>query len=509
MINRGSIRVDNMEDQSHFLKQLGSIMNRVIWADRCKIPELAKKAHDVLFWRQRIEEAASSATQKLSESMSSVQPFIISKNGVLIEVNNLEWIEKLLNRVWLATAASLSTFKNINSDILNGTDQLIQRQKYKLPLFSHVVVRGENLYSILGQHSLGQKFASKIFQYNKRYNWDFKTFQNEGQLSVWTRILIPYWATWFYTNTVWNRNQTTENTSSPVNIEQNETKDTFNFQEWIGSIEVISEQLEWKVFVLDPWHGWPDLWAHPKAQDGHWNDIQDRNSLVKYIASGDTQRVDHSSKWTGFLHVYESLVVGDVTLRIAEQLRQAWANVHITRYNQTTGINNKNYMTTPGVNEDVYSDTRKSWHFTEYSNVTRLKRWVEIANSIYKTYKNKRYRQDDMYFISIHADSLGDGRQVGMNIRYHTSNNHKAREFAKNLAESIWTFRNQATKTWKQSLYIINSDRNKIENAILIELANMNNPNSAYTLRQPWTNGKTWRQQYAKAIADGIIAMFD
>ncbi len=534
MINKGSFRISNMQNKSQFLKELWDVMNNVIWKDRCKIPALASKAHWLLFWSEKIHQQTATQINSIVKKIehdkvvekvyvNSPQIFIYWKSSVSIDVNNGEGIWNLLNRVWLWTSFSLWAFRNINSQVLNEKDVLVENGRYELPLLSHSVRAWENLNSILLWYDLSPKFAQQIFEYNRSYNPEFKNFKHKWELYIWTKILIPFWSTGFYnTPTISIASvPVTENKISNVSkiaskqevskpaakVEYKEKKWKFNFQNWIDSIEVVSEELKWKIFVLDPWHGWPDLWAHPIAQDSSWNPIKDRNSRVKYISHGKTRRVDVPSKWSGYLHVYESLVAVDIAYRLAKELKQRWAAVYITRYNKTTGIIDEANMSTPSTSEDVYSDSLKSWKYSRRGNSKRLRKWASIANSIVKKYGSSK----DMYFLSLHADSQVKWSELPMNIKYYQWRhgvNTTGRDFARNLAKWIWNFRNKNTVASWQWLYIVDKHYNNIWNAVLIELANMNSKNSAYTLRQPWWNGIFWRQDYADAIIDGLIDMF-
>ena len=365
----------------------------------------------------------------------------------------------------------------------------------KIEYFERTLIKGQKLTDLLESEGLHKKHAENIFEFNKKHNWAFMLTKPESETEMDTVIYIPFWKSGFYEQS-WDASDV--RTHKEIVLEEWE----FNFYTWLDSIEVLSEELKGKVFVLDPGHGWPDLWAHPIARDADKNPIKDLNSAVKVISVWKTQRV---TPWSGSdnLHVYESLVVVDVAYRLAKMLRQKWADVYITRFNKTTGIMNDANMTTPKVTDDVYSDTGQSWKFTNRWNRVRLRRWVQIGNGVYDTFKKAWWKDEDIFFFSLHADSRGNGKNVPITYLYQWSArgwvSRQGRDFAGMLASNT-SYRNQQGKSKGQWLYIVNPKFNKIKNSTLVELGNMQNWWIAYLLRQP-----EWRQKITEALFDWIF----
>jgi N-acetylmuramoyl-L-alanine amidase len=355
------------------------------------------------------------------------------------------------------------------------------------------LISGSSITNILRQKSIDIWFASEVFDFNKSYNPLFEDILSASQIPLGTKVYIPVSDSWFYT--------------SQESIQEYIETGSFDFQKWIESIEVIGADLEWKVFVLDPGHGWPDLWAHPIARDGQWNPISDPQSAVRYISEWNTQRVTPWS-WSDYLHVYESLVTVDVAYRLAFLLRQQWAMVHITRYNRNTWIIENANMTTPEVSDDIYSDTRRAWEYSRDGNNLRLERGAEIARNIYEAFIENGWDPEDISFFSIHADSRDGDTRLPINFLYYSGNqwtSEQWRSFAEWLA-SYTAFRDMESIVNGQWLKIINPSFNPIPQSVLVELGNMNDPGTAYVLRQPGTDEIRGRQQFAEALYQWIIA---
>lgn len=359
------------------------------------------------------------------------------------------------------------------------------------------IIEWEWIISLVRAEWLNIKFTQSIFDFNKQNNPAFWSISDINSIPPGTIIFIPLWSTWFYTNV---------DVKPPVDRVEVTHDGIFNFYEWLESIEVLSDELKGKVFVLDPGHGWPDLWAHPIARNGDGNPIEDTNSAVKYISDGKTQRV-RRWEWSDYLHVYESMVVVDIAYRMALMLRERWADVYITRYNKTTGIIDQANMTTPDTADDIYSDTWESWEYSRDGNKIRLRRGVEIANAVLK---ESWVTQENIFFFSLHADAQAKGLNLPIIYKYYDGRSGVSpewRNFARELASNT-QFRWQDALADGQGLYIVHPGYNEIQNALLIEIANMNDPWSAYILRQPGSDKIRWRQQVAEALVNGLLETF-
>lgn len=430
---------------------------------------------------------------------------------------------KFLKRFWLIGPLAIWVFQDTNASLFESRTiipqqvQMKEDTNYQLPLFSVSIMQWDTFDSIIKRKWIPLKFKDKIVDFNKLYKSDF----NEAHLKVWELVMIPFWKTGFYTDGITDEipkpepvKPNTPNVSKPLRstnpsvlvnpwrrVEVQEWK--FDFDHWVNSVEVIWNQLKGKVFILDPWHGGLDLWAHPIARDANGNPIMDQDSWVFVRNINNMWANDRRSnwQWSWFLHVYESLVTVDITYRLAKKIKEQWWEVRITRYNRTTGISQASSPTTPHQDDDVFSDDKESWS-RKGRAWYRINRWIQIANSIQDSFLSKWVNKNNIFFLSIHADA--DGRNVTdnpMRFLYYDGKMWLAQE-AKNYAERLaWLdFRMKKTEIRRGDAKIVNPNYNKIQNAVLVEVANMQNSASAYLLRQP-----TWRQRYADTLYESII----
>lgn len=455
----------------------------------------------IIFWNTMVKRSPENFGDSLFVSPRSGEGLytFLKRNGlegplavwVFLDINNVLF-ETNLTESWKAP-------------------ELQAWQSYKLPVLSYELWTNESLESVLEKAQIASKFRQKIIDFNTIFSPDFEKFLPGS------RVYIPQWNTGFYT---------AQETFTPIvqktAIPQAETlsETDFNFTTWIESIEVLGDALKGKVFILDPGHGGPDLWAHPIARDGNGNPINDPQSQIKVardrngnLDEGKTQRVA-SGNGDDFLHVYESLVVTDVSYRLAKLLREQGAEVYITRYNKTTGIIDSANMTTPDIADDIYSDTLTSWVYSSNGQNKRLQHGVKIAKKIYKEKIDQELNlSKDVYFLSLHADSLSTHENAPIVFKYYEWRDgisQLGKDFAQKLASNT-EFREIPAQADGQWLYIVNPRNNDIPNSLLIELGNMHNPGTAYILRQPgWKkdadgNPIRGREDFAKAIFDGII----
>lgn len=428
-----------------------------------------------------------------------------------------------LKRYGFSGPLALWVFYDINASTFEWTwllpqqtpEELPQWGEYKLPVVAYKVQTWENLSVILGKKWVPQKYIQKVIDFNKIYrDW----FSEKTVLQVGEYIYIPLWKTGFYSDGL------TDETPAEIKKREEEKKKQleqekkelwkkqweqkqldkipngkFDFYEWLKTVEVKSDKLKWKIFVLDPWHGWPDVWAAPIARDKDGNPIPDDKSaiLVKDDKKWKFIRVK-PWKWSNQLLVYESVVTVDVAYRVAKLIKENGGEVIITRYNKTTGIISTPNSTTPSEDADVFADTWETWSYTRWNQNFRLRRGTEIANSALEHKK----QGGEIFFLSIHADD--DPRwpiDNPITFRYYQWNSWTSKdwkEFAEMLSKNI-SFRWKSAEAKWQWLYIVNPRYNHIPHSVLIELANMRNEWSAYLLRMP-----EWRQRFADAIFEGI-----
>jgi len=248
-----------------------------------------------------------------------------------------------------------------------------------------------------------------------------------------------------------------------------ESKDiphSFDFKDWLDSIEVMSQELKRKTIILDPWHGWIDGGGAP------------------YIKN-----------WVGKkVRLIESAIALDVCYRLAKIIKEKGWDVHITHYSHSRGISNNKDLTKVKASTDIYSDTEKSWDIGAGKTIKYRK---DFTNELLKKTNN------ESFFFSIHADVA---RELNLPmIAYFFDakrwTDKDGRKFVKSLTKEMnrWKWIWKWAKTRGKSLWVISS-WNKANNKTLIELWNMKNSSNAWNMRT-WT----WRQKYAEAIAIGLV----
>lgn len=271
-----------------------------------------------------------------------------------------------------------------------------------------------------------------------------------------------------------------------------------DFYKWLDSLEVKSYELKWKLFILDPWHGWWDSWAIPVAKDEKWKEIPYINSDILYW------NMVKNWKWDKKLHVIEAKVAMDVAYRLTKLIKEHWWEIKITHYFQNWI---DNWIQTTSSNHDApwlldeiqNNDTWWDWTNEKFNDLS--KKWLTRRVKVREWFK-KNHNKKNTYFISIHADRSWEKTDlIWINI-LHAKNFTPQSIFAKKLADAIWPVRNMQTTYWSREkpIYVLNPRVWATDQNVLIELWNMNNENTAYVLRN-WEK----RQEYAEWIFKWLL----
>ena len=279
----------------------------------------------------------------------------------------------------------------------------------------------------------------------------------------------------------------------PKYSENEDSKPFDNIDEIIGvsNDEVDTKKceiLKWETFVIDPWHGFNDIWSV-------W--------IVRYWdKSLNTEVV-----------IYESAIVMDMAYRVAKLLKEYWANVVMTHYISTRGISEKTMLS------PCYT-----WHdkWTKDVEGSSLARRVKISNfnpnatfislhiNFYKDTsvgKNGKVKAEDWEEYEV-----PNKEKMAIEVKYtydESKKNRKAsEEFANYLMNNpnwIWYFDknwnrqpNITQKASEQNLQVCNTNKNT---AVLIELFNISNAVQWYEYRSP-----TIRQKKAEQLVNAIIS---
>ena len=227
---------------------------------------------------------------------------------------------------------------------------------------------------------------------------------------------------------------------------------------------------------------------------------------IRYAASdiNNKSQLVPNGKWDGLLHVIEPRVTMDISYRLAQLIRENGWTIKITHYSQKW-IDNVIQTTSSNQNapwlldEMEYYDTwwdgtqeRFVWsNNKEGARIVRKRRVAMIKDMV--SWSDPK----DTFFLSIHADSQVHTRLDGVTYRYQANKNGTnsgQKLFTENLAHASQTIRWTAVINKPQDLYILR-DASSIPNSTLVELGNMNNSGTAYTLRNPEK-----RQEYAQGI---------
>jgi len=419
-----------------------------------------------------------------------------------------DWINSLLQRYGLLNAPSIGAFQTLNDGNITDNKALKLDIQYQLPIVVQQIQQWSSLGKVLDLNGIPIQHAGKIFDYNKKYNPAFKKISKIKFIQTWTYILIPRWETNFYGNFLQGSEKTPVKKTliaKPIKAapvikqvnkqwmwEKNDIARSFKFDDWIDSIDVVSDELKWEVFVLDPGHGWIDPWSMPKIET-----------------------------WDGTkITIYEAPAVLDVSYRIAKFIKQHGGSIHITHYSHARGPTNRKNLTKVKERSDIYSQNNKQ--VTWWGNSSLEKR-TGYANHIYAKYPNA-------IFLSIHADFIA-GTTWHRPIWYHyytgntTTDIHKTplktiqirdknNKIKKQWIDSHWKktaqllskntqFRWENWHARAQALYVINPGLSEIKRKVLVELANMRNQWDAWLLRT-WE----WRQRFADAIWESLVKTF-
>lgn len=488
-----------------------------------KIDAIAKKKEPIISETKPLEKEEIQTTRVVGDTL-----YI----KLLQKENHISF----LKRYGFSGPLALWVFYDINASTFEWTwllpqqtpEELPQWGEYKLPVIAYKVQAWENLSVILGKKWVPQKYIQKVIDFNKIYrDW----FSEKTVLQVGEYIYIPLWKTGFYSDGI------TDETPAEIKKREEEKKKQleqekkelwkkqweqkqldkipngkFDFYEWIKTIEVKSDKLKWKVFILDPGHWARDLWSVVKAIGGDWNLIPDEKSMIRQKTVKDKNgypkiislRVPNSES-DKVQFIIEATVVLDVTYRLAKQIIENWWEVEITRYSKSTGIDESTNPPLREMVDDILSDSKKTWDYPEDNNKKRLYRGSDIARNIVQREGNKG---KDVFFFSIHADSSTVAhtttfvtREFPITFMYNKDKkwfSAVSKDFCEKLARNT-TFRWNQAETRSQQLYPVNTSYSWVEYSTLIELANLANPASSYLLRVP-----EWRQRFADAIFEGI-----
>jgi len=230
----------------------------------------------------------------------------------------------------------------------------------------------------------------------------------------------------------------------------------------------LGNELAGYCFILDPGHGGNDPGTNP------------------YVERGDGVEA----------HAFEAPLVFDVTLRLLKHIRLHGGEVFLTHYSPDFGIREVN-------NPQEYRHQKynlASSDINRDSPAQSIRTRLEISSTIISRNLNRGAKT---VFLSIHADYLPDKTMdLPVMIYYHRMpelDGGRSRQLAIRLAEAIT---GSAENVKSQGLGVLY--RNPADRELLIELANLNNKNGAWRLRDP-----SYRERLARMLCGGLIAALE
>lgn len=253
----------------------------------------------------------------------------------------------------------------------------------------------------------------------------------------------------------------------PSYTENRDTQNFENINDIIQPKEKLGEELKWKTFEIDPWHGFQDPWAI-------W--------LVSYWDPSENTKIV----------AFESAIAMDMAYRVGMLLKAHWANVEFTHYIPTRWISDikdlapcLQYGTNWGLHQDKRTD--QEWNTT----------WtVGQTTSINTRYKMTNKDNPNM-FISIHMDSADPDKKNNLVLVDINDKAYKDSESFAAYLESQWIGDVKVRGKNKDSLWVL---RESTCPSVLIELWNIKNTNDAYRFRDP-----KLRQQKAEEIVNATV----
>ncbi|MDR2927883.1 MAG: N-acetylmuramoyl-L-alanine amidase [Cytophagaceae bacterium] len=221
---------------------------------------------------------------------------------------------------------------------------------------------------------------------------------------------------------------------------------------------------------------------------------EELKGAVFYLVSGHGGPDPGAIGDYGIQQLYEDEYAYDITLRLAKNLMQAGATVHLIVHDADDGIRSDAYLE-PDTDETVMGQT------IPLNQIERLKQRCNKINELDKKEKSK-YRR----CIEIHLDSRSQKKQLDV-FFYH----HKGSKKGKSMAETIRkTFEENYRKhqpnrgfsgtVSDRNLYMLKNTR---PITVFVELGNIRN-----TKDQQRFVLESNRQALANWLANGIVADF-
>lgn len=307
-----------------------------------------------------------------------------------IEAKTGDGIIVLLQRYDLnAHDCNVDKFLELNK--LKPTDYLIQGKDYKLPLLIYKY-NGKSIRSTIGVNDM--EVAKRIAGYNKLVqSRNLRKGDYETNLDLW----VPYHELNCSANT---KEESLTNSKEPTPAKVSTTTGvtisndaTSIFGAGYNKVTKKSDKLKGKVFYISGGHGGPDPGA--VAQVGGRNICEDEYAY-------------------------------DVSLRLARNLMEQGAIVHIIVQDANDGIRNEDILACDHDEKTVGTMTMP------VNQLARLKQRTEAINDLYGQYHRKGYK--DQTLVCIHVDSRSENHRQDV-FFYHFEHSKSGKKLAQNMQE--------------------------------------------------------------------------
>ncbi|MGB3079496.1 MAG: N-acetylmuramoyl-L-alanine amidase [Saprospiraceae bacterium] len=361
-------------------------------------------------------------------------------------------ISILLNRYDLdAYDCNIDKFLDLNN--LKKTDPLLEGKKYQLPVLIYHY-NGKSIRSTLSIKDM--ETAKRIANYNDLLltrNLRKSDYESSGILWV------PF-----------HELNCPSPTSKPINIEPKIEKVSATIHNNMTAIfgpeyehlDKLSDDLKGKVFYISSGHGGPDPGAITKI-GGHM--------------------------------ICEDEYAYDVALRLARNLMENGAIVHIVIQDETDGIRNDDILTCD--NDEKTMGTLEM----PLNQLARLKQRTDAINNLYNQYRKSGIK--DQTLICIHVDSRSEKERQDV-FFYHFENSTSGKKLATTMqqvfAEKYARYRPGAHFEGSVSCRNLYECRIPQPTTLYIELANIRNENDRKRIL-PSTN----RQALANWLCEGLM----
>jgi N-acetylmuramoyl-L-alanine amidase len=372
---------------------------------------------------------------------------VIAKSG--------DGISILLNRYELDEyECNLDKFLELNR--LNRKDQLLEGKEYKLPVMIYQY-NGQSIRSTLGINDM--EVAKRIANYNRLIlNRNLRKSDYESSKILW----VPY----HELNCPGNTEkpiaikESTESTEKPSSTSVSETISIFGSE--YGNVIRKSDKLKGKVYYISAGHGGPDPGAMAK---------------------------------TGGRSICEDEYAYDVSLRLARNLMENGAKVHIVIQDGNDGIRNDDILVCDHDEKTMGTQT------IPINQLARLKQRTDAINELYGQYAKAGIKEQIL--VCIHVDSRSENHRQDV-FFYHFEHSKSGKKLAENVqdvfAQKYAKYRagnEYQGSVSTRNLYML---RVPYPTTLYVELANIKNEADRKRIL-PSTN----RQALANWLYEGLI----